>query len=49
MLRSFLIVLLYLCVPELVWAERIGDMGETTVWDQARRFFSLKIPLCATH
>ena len=44
MLRSFLIVLLYLCVPELVWAERIGDMGETTVWDQARRFFSLKDP-----
>ena len=44
MLRSFLIVLLYLCAPELVWAERIGDMGETTVWDQARRFFSLKDP-----
>jgi manganese/zinc/iron transport system permease protein len=44
MLRSFLIVLLYLCAPELVWAERIGDMGETTVWDQAQRFFSLKDP-----
>ena len=44
MLRSFLIVLLYLCAPELVWAERIGDMGEITVWDQAQRFFSLKDP-----
>ena len=44
MLRPILIVLLYLCAPELVWAERIGDMGETTVWDQARRFFSLKDP-----
>ena len=44
MLRPFLIVLLYLCAPELVWAERIGDMGETTVWDQAQRFFSLKDP-----
>ena len=44
MLRPFLIVLLYLCAPELVWAERIGDMGETTVWDQAQRFLSLKDP-----
>jgi len=44
MLRSILIVLLYLCAPELVWAERIGDMGENTVWDQAQRFFSLKDP-----
>lgn len=44
MLRTILIVLLYLCAPELVWAERIGDMGETVVWDQAQRFFSLKDP-----
>ena len=44
MLRFFIIVLIYLCAPELVWAERIGDMGETTVWGQAQRFFSLKDP-----
>ena len=46
MLRSFLIVLLYLCVPELVWAERIGDMGETSLGSSAT-FFQPKRSRCA--
>ena len=30
--------------PELAWADRIGDIAETTVLDQAKRFFSFKDP-----
>ena len=44
MVRPLLIVLLCLCAPELARAERIGDLADTTVWDQARRFFSLQDP-----
>jgi len=42
-----IVVLLFVAVmvcPELAWADRIGDIVETSVLDQAKRFFSFKDP-----
>ena len=38
-----LLVALMTC-PELAWADRIGDIAETSVLEQAKRFFSFKDP-----
>ncbi|MDP6904809.1 MAG: metal ABC transporter permease [Verrucomicrobiota bacterium] len=41
---GFLFIFLGLLVPEWVWAERIGDISETSAFEQARRFFSFQDP-----
>ena len=40
----FLFLILVLLSPEIVWADRIGDISQTSMLDQAKRFFSLKDP-----
>ena len=39
-----LFLILVLLSPEIVWADRIGDISQTSMLDQAKRFFSLKDP-----
>ena len=35
-----LLFVAFMVSPELSWADRIGDIVETSVLDQAKRFFS---------
>ena len=39
---GFLFLFMGLLVPEWVWADRIGDISETSALEQARRFFSFQ-------
>jgi manganese/zinc/iron transport system permease protein len=41
---GFLFLFMGLLVPEWVWADRIGDISETSALEQARRFFSFQDP-----
>ena len=41
---TFLMLAALMASPEFAWADRIGDIAETTVLDQAKRFFSFKDP-----
>ena len=44
MRRGFLILFVILLAPELAWADRIGDISETSTLEQAKRFFSFQDP-----
>ena len=39
---GFLFLFMGLLIPEWVWADRIGDISETSTLEQARRFFSFQ-------
>ena len=41
---TFLMFAALMAGPEFAWADRIGDIAETTMLDQAKRFFSFKDP-----
>jgi len=41
---GFLVLVTAFLVPEWVWADRIGDISETSTVEQARRFFSFQDP-----
>ena len=41
---GFLILFVILLAPELAWADRIGDISETSTLEQAKRFFSFQDP-----
>ena len=41
---GFLILFVILLAPELAWADRIGDISETSTLEQVKRFFSFQDP-----
>ena len=41
---GFLILFVILLAPELAWADRIGDISETSTLEQTKRFFSFQDP-----